>query len=42
MRVLPLEDDAMIGEGLSRTLAMEGMSVDWVRRSRSNTRRGMA
>lgn len=31
MRVLLLEDDAMIGEGLSRTLAEEGMSVDWVR-----------
>lgn len=30
MRVLLLEDDAMIGEGLSRTLAEEGMSVDWV------------
>lgn len=31
MRVLLLEDDAMIGEGLSRTLSAEGMSVDWVR-----------
>lgn len=31
MRVLLLEDDAMIGEGLSRRLAEEGMSVDWVR-----------
>ncbi|MDF2117921.1 response regulator [Roseiarcaceae bacterium H3SJ34-1] len=31
MRVLLLEDDLMIGEGLSRTLAEEGMSVDWVR-----------
>ncbi len=30
MRVLLLEDDAMIGEGLSRTLAEEGMSVDWL------------
>lgn len=31
MRVLLLEDDTMIGEGLSRSLAEEGMSVDWVR-----------
>ena len=31
MRVLLLEDDNMIGEGLCRALAAEGMSVDWVR-----------
>ena len=31
MRVLLLEDDTMIGEGLCRALAAEGMSVDWVR-----------
>ena len=34
MRVLLLEDDTMIGEGLSRSLAEEGMSVDWVRDGR--------
>ncbi len=31
MRILLLEDDTMIGEGLSRALAEQGMSVDWVR-----------
>jgi two-component system OmpR family response regulator len=31
MRVLLLEDDAMIGEGLSRALQKQGMSVDWIR-----------
>ena len=31
MRVLWIEDDRMIGEGLSRGLAAEGYSVDWVR-----------
>ena len=31
MRVLLIEDDRMIGEGLSRGLAAEGYSVDWVR-----------
>lgn len=31
MRVLLLEDDNMIGDGLCRALAAEGMSVDWVR-----------
>lgn len=31
MRVLLVEDDNMIGEGLCRALAAEGMSVDWVR-----------
>lgn len=34
MRVLLLEDDTMISEGLCRTLAAEGMSVDWVRDGR--------
>lgn len=34
MRILLLEDDAMIGDGLSRALAEEGMSVDWVRDGR--------
>ena len=31
MRVLLVEDDLMIGEGLTAALAAEGMSVDWVR-----------
>lgn len=31
MRVLLVEDDIMIGEGLASALAAEGMSVDWVR-----------
>lgn len=31
MRVLLIEDDAMIGQGLSKALTAEGMSVDWVR-----------
>lgn len=31
MRVLLIEDDPMIGEGLSRALKAEGMTVDWVR-----------
>jgi two-component system, OmpR family, response regulator len=31
MRVLLIEDDPMIGQGLSKALAAEGMSVDWVR-----------
>ena len=31
MRVLLIEDDRMIGEGLSHGLAAEGYSVDWVR-----------
>ena len=31
MRVLLIEDDSMIGEGLVRALAADGMSVDWVR-----------
>ncbi len=31
MRILLIEDDAMIGKGLVRTLADAGMSVDWVR-----------
>ncbi len=31
MRVLLIEDDLMIGEGLSRALKAEGMTVDWVR-----------
>ncbi len=31
MRVLLIEDDRMIGEGLSRALKAEGMTVDWVR-----------
>lgn len=30
MRVLLVEDDAMIGEGLTAALGAEGMSVDWV------------
>src|SRR5581483_9700256 len=34
MRVLLLEDDTMIGEGLSRALGAEGISVDWVRDGR--------
>lgn len=31
MRVLLIEDDPMIGRGLSKALGAEGMSVDWVR-----------
>ena len=31
MRALLLEDDTVVGEGLCRALAAEGMSVDWVR-----------
>ncbi len=31
MRVLIVEDDAIIGEGLSAALGAEGISVDWVR-----------
>ncbi len=31
MRVLLIEDDPMIGQGLSKALGAEGMSVDWVR-----------
>ncbi len=31
MRVLLVEDDIMIGEGLTAALGAEGMSVDWVR-----------
>ncbi|HZZ60293.1 MAG TPA: response regulator transcription factor [Roseiarcus sp.] len=31
MRVLLVEDDIMIGEGLTIALGAEGMSVDWVR-----------
>ena len=31
MRILLVEDDQMIGKGLSDALAAEGMSVDWVR-----------
>ena len=31
MRVLLVEDDPMIGRGLSKALGAEGMSVDWVR-----------
>ena len=31
MRVLLVEDDVMIGEGLTAALSAEGMSVDWVR-----------
>ncbi len=31
MRVLLVEDDVMIGEGLTVALSAEGMSVDWVR-----------
>ncbi len=31
MRVLLVEDDAMIGKGLVAALSAEGMSVDWVR-----------
>jgi len=31
MRVLLIEDDPMIGQGLSKALAAEGMSIDWVR-----------
>jgi two-component system OmpR family response regulator len=34
MRVLLVEDDPMIGEGLSRALKAEDMSVDWVRDGR--------
>ncbi len=34
MRVLLIEDDLMIGEGLSRALKAEGMTVDWVRDGR--------
>ena len=31
MRVLLIEDDRMIGEGLSHGLSAEGYTVDWVR-----------
>ena len=31
MRILLIEDDAMIGRSLSAALGREGMSVDWVR-----------
>ena len=31
MRVLLIEDDRMIGEGLSNGLSAEGYSVEWVR-----------
>ena len=31
MRILLVEDDPMIGQGLSKALGAEGMSVDWVR-----------
>ena len=31
MRVLLIEDDVMIGQGLLKGLGAEGMSVDWVR-----------
>jgi DNA-binding response OmpR family regulator len=31
MRILLIEDDAMIGKGLSQALQDAGMSVDWVR-----------
>ncbi|MBS0231863.1 MAG: response regulator transcription factor [Proteobacteria bacterium] len=31
MRILLVEDDTMIGNGLSKALAAEGMTVDWVR-----------
>ncbi|MCE4224945.1 response regulator transcription factor [Methylobacterium sp. C25] len=31
MRVLLIEDDRMIGEGLARALVADGASVDWVR-----------
>ena len=34
MRVLLVEDDPMIGEGLARALKAEDMSVDWVRDGR--------
>ena len=34
MRVLLVEDDPMIGEGLVRALKAEDMSVDWVRDGR--------
>jgi CheY-like chemotaxis protein len=31
VRILLVEDDVMIGEGLTAALGAEGMSVDWVR-----------
>jgi DNA-binding response OmpR family regulator len=31
MRILLVEDDIMIGEGLTAALSAEGMSVDWIR-----------
>ena len=31
MRILLIEDDLMVGKGLSRTLVDAGMTVDWVR-----------
>ena len=34
MRILLIEDDPMIGEGLSRALEAESMTVDWVRDGR--------
>lgn len=34
MRILLIEDDTMIGEGLVRTLFKQGISVDWVRDGR--------
>jgi two-component system response regulator QseB len=31
MRILLVEDDAMLGEALGRSLIQEGFAVDWVR-----------
>ena len=31
MRILLVEDDTMIGEGVRTALASEGFAVDWVR-----------
>jgi len=35
MRLLLVEDDAMLGEGVRRALAMEGHAVDWLRDGRA-------
>ncbi len=37
MRVLLIEDDPMIGQGLQRGLSDQGMSVDWVRTGREGS-----
>ena len=39
MRILLIEDDTMIGEGLARALKAEGITVDWVATARRPTLR---